>query len=149
MTHAYARTRTIQCYCRDTFFPSAAFAEAAFTRIQISRWISGCLRSGYLRSVYTCWIEMLSAFTRVQTRPDALYVYAAYSLCVGEIRKCFFLVKLYAFKLSSIFLFLFVNVCWLDDKCRVNIYTTSDFVKSSINFIIVFLACAYLYVSSL
>ena len=33
--------------------------------------------------------------------------------------------------------------------CRVNIYTTSDFVKSSINFKIVFLASTYLYFSSL
>ena len=37
--------------------------KAAFTRIQIS----GCQRSGYLRSVHTCRIETFSAFTRVQT----------------------------------------------------------------------------------
>ena len=37
---------------------------------------------------------------------------------------------------------------WLP-SCRVNTYTTSDFVKSSISIIIVFLAWAYLYFSSL
>ena len=42
-----------------------------------------------------------------------------YSLCVGEIRRCFFLVKLHAFKSSSIFFFLFVDVCWLDDKVKI------------------------------
>ena len=30
-------------------------------------WIYGCQRSGDLRSIYTCQIETLSAFTRVQT----------------------------------------------------------------------------------
>ena len=51
----------------------------------------------------------------VSRHPDAIY--AAYSLCVGKIRKCFFfLVKVHAFKLSSIFSFLFVYVYWLDDK---------------------------------
>ena len=63
--------------------------------------------------------------------PDSLC--AAYSLCVGEIRKCiffgqvaclqtlfhFFLAKLHAFKLSSSFFFPFVGVCWLDDKVKV------------------------------
>ena len=71
--------------------------------------------------------DIFGAFTRVGSKrfrclhvsrhPDALY--AAYSLCVGEIRKCFFLVKLHAFKVSSIFSFLFVDVCWLDDKGKV------------------------------
>ena len=61
--------------------------------------------------------DIFGAFTRVGSKrfrrlhvsryPDALY--AAYSLCVGEIRKCFFLVKLHAFKLSSIF---FLSFCW-------------------------------------
>ena len=31
----------------------------------------------------------------------------------------FFLVKLHAFKLSSIFSYLFVDVCWLGDKVKV------------------------------
>ena len=71
--------------------------------------------------------DFFGAFTRVELKrfrrlhvsryPDALY--AAYSLCVGEIRKCFSLVKLHAFKLSSIFSFLFVDVCWLDDKVKI------------------------------
>ena len=71
--------------------------------------------------------DIFGAFTRVGSKrfrrlhvsrhPDALY--AAYSLSVGEIRKCFFLVKLHAFKLSFIFSFLFVDVCWLDDKVKV------------------------------
>ena len=51
-----------------------------------------------------------------------------------------------------LFEFYFFEVYLLEGSfwyCRVNIYTTSDFVKSSINFIFVFLTCAYLYVSSL
>ena len=53
----------------------------------------------------------------VSRYPNALY--AAYSLCVGEIRKClFFFVKLHVFKFSSIFPFFF-DVCWLDDKVKV------------------------------
>ena len=68
-------------------------------------WISRCQRSGF------------GAFTRVGSKrfwrlhvsrhPHALY--AAYSQCVEEICKCFFLVKLHAFKLSSIY---FLSFCW-------------------------------------
>ena len=65
--------------------------------------------------------DIFGAFTRIGSKrfrrlhvsryPDALY--AAYSLCVGEIRTCFFLVKLHAFKLSSIFpFFLLMFVGW-------------------------------------
>ena len=85
-------------------------------RLHVSRypdiWISGCQRSGYLRTVYTCRIETFSAFTRVQT--SGCIIYAVYSLCVGEIRKCFLFVKLHAFKLSSIFpFFLLKFVGWM------------------------------------
>ena len=65
--------------------------------------------------------DIFGAFTRVGSKrfrrlhvsrhPDALY--AAYSLSVGEIRKCFFLVKLHAFKLSFIYpFFLLMFVGW-------------------------------------
>ena len=58
--------------------------------------------------------DIFRAFTRVGSKrfrrlhvsrhPDTLY--AAYSLSVGEIRKCFSLVKLHAFKLSEFHFFL-------------------------------------------
>ena len=65
--------------------------------------------------------DIFGAFTRVGSKrfrrlhvsrhPDALY--AAFSLSVGEIRMCFFLVKLHAFKLSFIFpIFLLIFVGW-------------------------------------
>ena len=57
----------------------------------------------------------------VSRHPDVLY--AAYSLCVAEIRKCFFFVKLHAFKLSSIFpffLLIFVGLTTRSKFCLVS-----------------------------
>ena len=41
------------------------------------------------------------------------------AMCRRNTQMLFFLVKLHAFKLSSISSFLFVDVCWLDDKVNV------------------------------
>ena len=95
-------------------------------RLHVSRypdvWISGCQRSGYLRSVYmyTCRIETFnkfSAFPRVQTSGCI----AAYSRCVEEIRKCFFFRQVAS--LQTLFHF-FLSFCWcllaqLDIKVKV------------------------------
>ena len=101
---------------------SAEIAQASWTLV---RGILGCVYtypdiriSGYPDVKDP---DFFGAFTRVGSKcfrrlhvsryPDALY--AAYSLCVAEIRKCFSLVKLHAFKLSFIFpFFLLMFVGW-------------------------------------
>ena len=82
--------------------------------------VSGCVYT-YPDIRISGYPDIFGAFTHVGSKrfrrlhvsrhPDALY--AAYSLYVGEIRKCSFLVKLHAFKLSSIFpFFLLMFVGW-------------------------------------
>ena len=100
--------------------PESSEIEAAFTRIQISGYLD--IRMSEIRissgRLHVSDRNVFGVYTCPDIRiPDALY--AVYSLSVGEIRKCFFLVKLHAFKLSFIFSFLFVDVCWLDDKVKV------------------------------
>ena len=82
--------------------------EAEFTRIQIS----GYQRSGYHRSVYTCWIETYSAFTRVQASRCILrgiltvWRRNAQVLSFGQVA---------CLQTLFHFFFLFVDLCWLGD----------------------------------
>ena len=61
-------------------------------RLHVSRypdiWISGCQRSGYLRSVYTCRIETFSAFTRLQI--SGCIVRGILALCRRNTQMLFF-----------------------------------------------------------
>ena len=91
-------------------------------RLHVSRyqdiWISGCQRSGYLRSVYTCRIETFLAFTRVQT--SRMHFTAAYSLCVGETRnRLFFWSTCMPSNSLPFFSSLFVDVCWPGEKVKI------------------------------
>ena len=90
-------------------------------RLHVSRypdiWISGCQRSGYLGSVYTCRIETFSAFTRLQI--SGCIIRGILAMCRRNTQMLFLLVKLHAFTLSSNVSFLFIDVCWLNDKVKV------------------------------
>ena len=67
--------------------------------------ISGCQRSRYLQSVYTYRIQTFSSFTRVQASRRILRgILAMCSRNTQMLFFFFFLMKLHAFQLSSIFL---------------------------------------------
>ena len=91
----------------DSFSDKIRDAKAAFTRIQISGYLD--IRMSEIRiSSGRLHVSDRNVFG-VYTCPDIrMYYTRQYSLSVGEIRKCFLLVKLHAFKLSFIF---FLSFC--------------------------------------
>ena len=84
-------------------------------RLHVSRYpniwilVTGCQRSGYLRSVYTCRIETFSAFTLVQT--SGCIIRGILAMCRRNTQMLFFLVKLQTCCVPSNSLPFFVPFC--------------------------------------
>ena len=94
-------------------------------RLHVSRypdiWISGCQRSGFLRSVHTCRIEAFSAFTRLQI--SGCIIRGILALCRRNTQMLFFgqvacLQTLFHFFLS--FLLMFVGWTTRSKFCLVS-----------------------------
>ena len=85
-------------------------SKAAFTRIQIS----GSQRSGYLRGVYTYWIETFSAFTRVQI--SGCIIRGILAMCRRNTQMPFFSRQVECFQIlfhfSFFFFIFFMFVGW-------------------------------------
>ena len=89
-------------------------------RLHVSRypdiWISGCQRSGYLGSVYTCRIETFLAFTRLQL--SRCFIRGILAMCRRNTQMLFFWSSCMLSNSLPFFLSFF-DVCWLDDKVKI------------------------------